>query len=88
MTAPPITSYICKINDRIQLTVRGAQGIDCGGVGYHITPFQLLFKNIFGGDYFFVLYSSLLHLTPLRFHCTDGCWDRTQDVATGALAAY
>ncbi len=28
---------------------------------------------------FFVLYSSLLHLPPLRFHCADGCWDSTQD---------
>jgi hypothetical protein len=27
---------------------------------------------------FFVLYSILLHLPPLRFHCADGCWDRTQ----------
>ncbi len=24
-------------------------------------------------------YSTLLHLPPLRFHCSDGCWDRTQD---------
>jgi hypothetical protein len=31
-----------------------------------------------GGD-FFVLYSTLLHLPPLRFHCVDGCWDQTQD---------
>jgi len=29
--------------------------------------------------FFFVLYSTLLHLPPLRFHCADGCWDRTQD---------
>ncbi len=28
---------------------------------------------------FFILYSTLLHLPPLRFHCADGCWDRTQD---------
>jgi hypothetical protein len=27
----------------------------------------------------FVQYSALLHLPPLRFHCADGCWDRTQD---------
>jgi hypothetical protein len=26
-----------------------------------------------------VLYSTLLHLPPLRFHCVGGCWDRTQD---------
>ncbi len=37
---------------------------------------------------FFILYSTLLHLPPLRFHCNDGCWDRTQDCcnATDALA--
>ncbi len=28
---------------------------------------------------FFVLYSTLLHMPPLRFHCADGRWDRTQD---------
>jgi hypothetical protein len=22
---------------------------------------------------------STVHLPPLRFHCADGCWDRTQD---------
>jgi hypothetical protein len=26
-----------------------------------------------------VQYSALLHLPPLRFHCADGCWDRSQD---------
>jgi hypothetical protein len=34
------------------------------------------------GDLFFifsVLYSTLLHLPPLRFLCVGGCWDRTQD---------
>ncbi len=35
----------------------------------------------FMGDFFilFVLYSTLLHMQPLRFHCADGCWGRTQD---------
>ncbi len=33
----------------------------------------------FGGGLFFVLYSTLLHLPPLKFRCADGCWDRTQD---------
>ncbi len=28
---------------------------------------------------FIVLYSTLLHLPPLRFQCADGCWDRTQN---------
>ncbi len=34
-----------------------------------------------GGDFFifYVQYSALLHLPPLRFHCADGCWSRTQD---------
>ncbi len=27
----------------------------------------------------YVLYSTLLHLPPLRFHCVGGCWDRTLD---------
>jgi hypothetical protein len=27
----------------------------------------------------YVLYSTLLHLPPLRFHCVGGCWDWTQD---------
>ncbi len=26
-------------------------------------------------------YSTLLHLPPLRIHCVEGCWDRTQAVA-------
>ncbi len=28
---------------------------------------------------FHVLYSTLLHLPPLKFHCARGCWNRTQD---------
>jgi hypothetical protein len=27
---------------------------------------------------FYVLYSTLLNLPPLRFHCVRGCWDPTQ----------
>ncbi len=33
----------------------------------------------FFGFFFYVLYSTLLHLPPLRFHCVGGCWDRTMD---------
>ncbi len=32
-----------------------------------------------------VLYSSLLHLPPLRFHCVGGCGDRTQDSGSQTL---
>jgi hypothetical protein len=41
----------------------------------------LIFFFFWGGDFFsFSLqHSALLHLPPLRFHCADGCWDRTQD---------
>ncbi len=35
---------------------------------------------------FFVLYSALLHLPPLRFHCADGAGIEPMTVATGALA--
>ncbi len=40
-----------------------------------------IFLIFFGGIFIFlfVQYSALLHLPPLRFHCADGCWDRTQD---------
>jgi hypothetical protein len=29
--------------------------------------------------FFYVLYSTLLHLLPVKFHCVGGCWDRIQD---------
>jgi hypothetical protein len=28
---------------------------------------------------FYVRYSTLILLPPLRFHCVGGCWDRTQE---------
>jgi hypothetical protein len=42
-----------------------------------------IFKFFFN---IYVRYSALLHLPPLRFHCVGGSWDRTQTVATTALA--
>ena len=27
----------------------------------------------------YILYSTLLYLPPLRFHCVGGCWDEAQD---------
>ncbi len=41
-----------------------------------LSIFKVGFLAIF---YFYVRYSTLLHLPPLRFHCVGGCWDRTQD---------
>jgi hypothetical protein len=40
-----------------------------------LNTFQFYFLFFF----LFLHYSALLHLPPLRFHCADGCWDRTQD---------
>ncbi len=39
--------------------------------------FFLFFIYFFGGffSFSFVLYSALLHLPPLGFHCADRCWD-------------
>jgi hypothetical protein len=34
--------------------------------------------------FMYVLYSTLLHMPPLRLHCVRGCWDRTQEVAPSA----
>ncbi len=36
-------------------------------------------RGIFGFFSFYVLYSTMLHLPPLRLHCVGGSWDRTQD---------
>ncbi len=41
--------------------------------------FIFIFYFLGGFFLFFLLYSALLHLPPLRFHCADGCWDRTKD---------
>jgi hypothetical protein len=37
--------------------------------------------------FLYVLYSTLLHLPPPRFHCVDGCWDRTQDCCKNCNAS-
>jgi hypothetical protein len=36
--------------------------------------------------HFSLLYSTLLHLPPFRFHCVGGCWDLTQDSCDLGLA--
>jgi hypothetical protein len=45
-------------------------------------------KIFFWGFFFFILYSALLHLTPLRFPCADGCWDQTKGVGRGPTLAW
>jgi hypothetical protein len=50
---------------------------------YGISAYTVLEGRITGGflDLFFmyVLYSTLIHMPPLRSHCVGGCCDRTQD---------
>ncbi len=36
-------------------------------------------RGIFLDSFCYVVYSTLLHLPPLRFHCVRGCWNRIQD---------
>ncbi len=35
------------------------------------------YGEVFWILYINILYSTLLHLPPLRFHCVGGCWDRS-----------
>jgi hypothetical protein len=51
----------------------------CQSSRFSISHSELNESLVIGGGFFFVLYSALLHLPPLRFHCADRCWDRTQD---------
>jgi hypothetical protein len=41
-------------------------------------------SNILKGDFwavsFMYVYSTLLHMPLLRFHCVGGCWDRIQAI--------
>jgi hypothetical protein len=41
-------------------------------------PDQCTVLIIYLDFFFYVRYSRLLHLMPLRFHCVGGCWDPTQ----------
>jgi hypothetical protein len=73
---PPREAFYPLIHRlNIELDLQSLFGLLCTAV----LEFLLFF--IFWGEFLFfvVLYSALLHLPPLRFHCADGCWDRTQD---------
>ncbi len=37
--------------------------------------------------FFYALYSTLLHLPPLRFYCVGGCWDRKSGIVNGSVGA-
>jgi hypothetical protein len=39
----------------------------------------IFFSIFFWGIIFFLFVFSTASSPPLRFHCADGCWDRTQD---------
>jgi hypothetical protein len=49
--------------------------------GLENTVDELESLELTGGflDFFNALYSTLLHLPPLKFYFVGGCWDRTQD---------
>jgi hypothetical protein len=52
------------------------------GIALHVLPWsalQFLKRGFFILFIFYVRYSTLLHLPPLRFHCVGGYWDQTQD---------
>ncbi len=44
-----------------------------------VPKFFILNRGIFLDFFFYVMYPTLLHLPPHRFHCVGGCWDQTQD---------
>ncbi len=37
-------------------------------------------RGLFWIFFSYILYWTLLHLPPLRFHCVGGCWDRIEDL--------
>jgi hypothetical protein len=43
------------------------------------SPLSMITERILWIFFMHVLYSTRLHLPPLRFHCVGGLWDRTQD---------
>jgi hypothetical protein len=59
-----------------------------GSKSHGITSVLKLKGDFFGFfSFFYVCYSTLLHLPPIRFHCVGGCWVETRNVATLALTA-
>jgi hypothetical protein len=46
---------------------------------YFIQHCFIFKQGDFFNFFFYVLYSTLLHLPRLRFYYIGGCWDRTQD---------
>ncbi len=63
--------YICKLC-MLRTSIK-----DCQGSREQSQETFLKQGEFYG--FFKALYSTLLHLPPLRFHCVGGCWDRTLD---------
>ncbi len=68
--------YICPYS---RITIHSfcvQEGKDLPIKEWHSSLNLILFLKFF----LIVIYSALLHLPPLRFHCaeSDGCWDRTK----------
>ncbi len=63
--------YICKLC-MLHTSIK-----DCQGSREQIQETYLRHEDFL--VFFKALYSTLLHLPPLRFHCLGGCWGRTLD---------
>jgi hypothetical protein len=54
-----------------------------------MTSFIILF--FYRGDFkniFYVLYSTMFHLPPLRFHSVGGCWERILDCCDFGIGSH
>jgi hypothetical protein len=66
MTIPPLAVLFLKRNKLFEIGTRKI----------HMLHVLNLERGIL--RFFYVHYSTMLHLPPLRFHCVGKCWDRTQ----------
>jgi hypothetical protein len=65
--------HLSSLSPHLHLSFTSQQGPPLSSLSEEETIF--LNSIFFGGIFVFVLYSALLHLPPVRFHCDDGCWD-------------
>ncbi len=82
--APPITGYPLVLIS-FWLVAVGAHDVAFVAYADHAQHYTtetinfFLMGILFRFFFFYVRYSTQLYLPPLRFHCVEGCWDRTQD---------